>query len=34
MWISDTLSRAYRNTTESWQHDTTVVQALEEIAHT
>ncbi|CAB3985408.1 Transposon Ty3-G Gag-Pol poly, partial [Paramuricea clavata] len=33
MWISDTLSRAYRNTTESWRHDTTEVRALEEIDH-
>ena len=33
MWISDTLSRAYRSTTESSKHDTTVVRALEEIDH-
>jgi hypothetical protein len=33
MWISDTLSREYRNTTESWRHDTTEVPALEEINH-
>ncbi len=33
MWISDTRSREYRNTTESWRHDTTEVPALEEINH-
>ena len=33
MWISDTLSREYRNTTESSRHDTTEVPALEEINH-
>jgi hypothetical protein len=33
MWISDTLSRAYRNTAESWRLDTTEVRALEEINH-
>ena len=33
MWIADTLSRAYRNTTECAQHDTSEVRALEEIDH-
>ena len=33
MWISDTLSQAYRNTTESWRHDTVEVGAMEEINH-
>ena len=31
MWISDTLGRAYRNTTESAQHDISEVRALEEV---
>ena len=34
MWISDALSRAYRMTTESAQHDTSVVRAIEEVDHT
>ena len=33
MWIADTLSRAYRNTTESTQHDVGEVRVLEEIDH-
>ena len=33
MWIADTLSRAYRNTTESAQHNVSEVRALEEIDH-
>lgn len=33
MWISDALSRAYRNTTESAQHDNSLVCSLEEIDH-
>ena len=33
MWISDTLSRAYRSTTESAEHDISEVRALEEIDH-
>ena len=33
MYIADTLSRAYRDTTEWAQHDTSEVRALEEIDH-
>lgn len=33
MWISDALSRAYRNTTEFAQHDTSIVCSLEELDH-
>ena len=31
MWISDALSRAYRNTTEASKHDTSLICALAEI---
>ena len=33
MWISDALSRAYRNTTEASKHDTSLICALAEIDH-
>ncbi|KAL9978343.1 hypothetical protein ACROYT_G015844 [Oculina patagonica] len=33
MWISDALSRAYRNTTEFVQHDTSLVCSIEEVDH-
>jgi len=33
MWISDALSRAYRNTTEFVQHDISLVCSIEEIDH-
>ena len=33
MWISDALSRAYRNTTEFVKHDTSLVCSIEEIDH-
>ena len=33
MWISDALSRAYRNTKESAQHDNSLVCSLEETDH-
>ncbi|CAB4029631.1 Hypothetical predicted protein, partial [Paramuricea clavata] len=33
MWISDTLSRVYRSTTESAEHHISEVRALEEINH-
>lgn len=33
MWISDALSRAYRNTTEASKHDTSLICAFAEIHH-
>lgn len=33
MWISDALSRAYHNTTESAKHDNSLVCSLEDINH-
>lgn len=33
MWISDALSRAYHNTTESVKHDNSLVCSLEDINH-
>ena len=33
MWVSDALSRAYRNTTEASKHDTSLICTLAEIDH-